>query len=894
MNIPSPSTIVACIRDARCLIVVVLLFIIPPMLAWCEAPQVSTEEAEFFFKSQVLPVLEKNCYSCHSHAAKKSKGGLMLDSRSGWAKGGDSGPAVVPGNPEASLLIRAARYDDLEMPPTGKLSAESIAILEKWVKAGAHDPRTLDKSVPRAKARGSSAGMASDGRQHWAFQPIPRNPIAVPAVRNDTWPRDELDRFLLARLEARGLHPVQDADPYTWLRRVSLDLAGLPPTPDEIATFIRDCAPANDQGGANQNANIQAARAKVVDRLLTSRAYGERWGRHWLDLVGYADQIGTANDIFAEHAWRYRDYVLDAFHSDMPYDRFIREQIAGDLLNYLTSQEQNAALVATGFLLLGDLTIVEADKSKLAVDVADQQVDKIGRAFLGMTIGCARCHDHKFDPISQHDYYALAGILLATDSIQKASWGVWSWPNVQPLPESEHARAERAARQERHQQQLHRLYGEREALRARKREVDAALAPMPLAATPSAQAVVENTAPPRNLVGAALPEAARIALTNIQRQAADRLRELDAELLHAEFFTPAPPQVFAVRDVSKPTDMRVTIRGNPHAPGELVPRGFLSVVKAGPTPPIPAGQSGRQQLADWIANPRNPLTARVAVNRMWQKLFGVGLVRTVDYFGLPGDRPTHPELLDFLAQRFVDAGWSQRQLLRSLVLSRAYGLSSSTDSRPDSRASSVDGDNTLLWRAHRRRLDAEAIRDSLLLVSGKLLESRGGPALPLEYRENTGNLAKGDVNPPSFRLARFRPEQEYERTVYLPVVRSAPQAGPADLRNVFDFTLPGDFAGQRPVTAVPTQALFLMNAKLLKDRAQDLAQLISRETGNNPARVEKLWLRVLGRPCTTEELRDALEFLGPSIAQPASPAALIRWGELCHALFASNEFLMRL
>lgn len=803
-----------------------------------------------FFREQALPVLQRNCFECHSHAAGKAKGGLVLDSRSGWEEGGDSGPAIVPGDPDASLLIQAVRYDGLEMPPKGKLPADAVAALERWVKEGAFDDRVLE-------TKGPAGAEVAKGRDHWAFQPI-REP-KPPEVEDAAWPLDDVDRFLLARLEERGIHPVADADRPTWLRRASFDLTGLPPSPKDIAAFLADSSP--------------EAYEHVVDRLLGSRAFGERWGRHWLDLVGYADQIGTANDIFAEHAWRYRDYVIKAYNEDKPFDAFIREQIAGDLLPADSPEQKAERMVATGFLLLGDLSVVEADKAKLKIDTADQQVDKIGRAFLGLTIGCARCHDHKFDPIPQKDYYALAGIFNSTESIQRAEWGVWSWPTVAELPESESEQTARDALAERERQRIDGLKGERDRLRSRKQEVDAAL---------------------EKIKSAPDDDPARSALAKVQGDLGGQIGGLDATIQHAEFFAPRRPRAFAVRDVSAPADMKITIRGNAHALGELVSRGFLRAVGQAPGAPIPPGESGRRQLADWLASPENPLTARVAVNRIWQELFGEGIVRSVDYFGLPGEKPSHPELLDHLARRFANDGWSQRRLIRSLALSHAYRL----DSRATPEGTAADPENRLFWRMNRRRLDAEALRDALLAASGKLIESGGGPSMPLEYRENTGNLEKGAVNPPSFRLGRFRPEQEFVRTVYLPVIRSAPQAGPAELRNAFDFPQPAEFVGKRAVTAVPTQALFLMNAKLMKDRSADLARRVLAGASEERPRLELLWIRALNRPITDIEAADASEFLDGLRAEAPGdkdPEAELRcWAELCHALLASNEFLMRL
>src|SRR5579883_341689 len=816
------------------------------------------DEAVAFFESRIRPVLVEHCYRCHSSQAKSPRGGLRVDSRDAMLKGGDSGPVLVPGKPDNSLILKALSHDGevSEMPPDEKLSAQVLADFRRWIASGAPDPRREGSSGEKP-----AGGAVPSERDFWAFQP-PRRVEAAPA-RGMSWARDEIDRFILSGLDAKGLRPAPDADRYTWLRRVCLDLVGLPPSPEQIAAFRDDPSP--------------QAKERVVDRLLASPAFGACWGRHWLDLTGYADQIGTANDIFAEHAWRYRDYVIASWNADKPFDRFIREQIAGDLLPSNSVEERAANLVATGFLVLGDLTIVEADKAKLRVDVVDQQVDKVGKAFLGLSIGCARCHDHKFDPISLRDYYAMAGIFSSTESVTRAEWGVWSWPTVARLPETPAGRAERQGRLERHRQAIAKLKAEREQAGRRLAEI---------------RAMLQGQGPGR----APIEPTARAGLERERRELAARVGRLGTEIEHGEFFAPNPPVAFAVHDSARPGNMRVTIRGNPHALGVEVPRGFVQVVSRGRSGPaiISSQESGRRELADWIASGENPLTARVAVNRIWQKLFGEGIVRSVDYFGRRGERPSHPELLDALALRFVADGWSTKRLIRGLVLSRAYAMSSAHDRR----AAAIDPDNRLLWRMNRRRLYAESLRDAMLAVSGGLIVGGGGPGLPLEYPENTGGLGKGGVNPPSFRLARFRPEQEFVRTVYLPIIRSGPQAGPGELRNVFDFTQPGEFAGQRAVTTVPTQALFLMNARFLKARAVELARPTLAGAGDDRARLGRLWIRVLNRPITPAEQDAAAAFLAevrdldPTIAPAAR--GLRAWAELCHALLASNEFLLRL
>ena len=636
------------------------------------------------------------------------------------------------------------------------------------------------------------------------------------------------------------MSPGADADPYTWLRRVSYDLTGLPPEPAEVMAFGED--------------HSSSAREGVVDRLLASRAFGERWARHWLDLVGYADQVGTSNNVFAEHAWHYRDYVIDSYNRDKPFDRFIREQIAGDLLESDSLSERAEQITATGFLVLGDIEIVEADKAKLLVDIVDQQINKVGKAFLGLTLECARCHDHKFDPILQRDYYAMGGFFHSTSSIYKTDRGVWSDVHVLALPESERQKANRLSARESHFARLERWKKERVLAQERSKELE------------------------KTLDEGVLSDTERDQVRAQRDRLAQDVKKFNQLIPHSEYFYPKSPAAHGVKDMATPADMRMTIRGNPRALGDAVPRGFPSVIGS-PSLDIPPGQSGRRELAEWITD--QPLTARVVVNRVWQKLFGEGLVRTVDYFGIPGDRPSHPGLLDHLAREFVAEGWSTKRLIRKVVLSRTYGLSS----KHDARAAAGDPENRLLWKMNAFRLDAEALRDGMLAVSGKLVSSKGGPSLPLEYPENVGGLNPADVNPRSFRFSKWRPWQAFERTIYLPIIRHAAQPGPANLRNVFDFAQPSEFAGKRSVTAVPTQALYLMNDEDVREHAKGLWRVIE-PLPSASERVRELWLRVFNRPVVPDEQKAARAFV-TSIGDKG-------WLDLCHALLINNEFLMRL
>ncbi len=829
-----------------------------------------------FFESKVLPLLQQRCFECHSHA-KKIKGGLALDSRSGWVSGGDHGPAIKPGDVEKSLLIKAVRRvdDNLAMPPKDRLPAAELAILEEWVKSGAPDPRGGG-----SPAKAVSTIDLKKGKKFWAFQPVV-NPTP-PAVKDKAWALDPLDQFILAKIERTKLRPVTDADRYTWLRRVSLDLTGLPPTPAEIKEFIDDRSP--------------QAFEKVADRLLNSKAFGERWARHWLDLTGYADMMGTSNAVYAEHAWRYRDYLINAFNADKPFDEFVREQIAGDLMPAKSTEDRAENIIATGFLMVGDIEIVNPDKAKMETDHIDTQVGKIGQAFMGMTLSCVRCHDHKFDPIGVVDYYGIAGTLRSSPSSHKMpDMGVWSTLNSTVLPETPAQLDARKKLEADNQQRIASLKDEQKKLTDEKADVTKQLAALGKATSATVQVAATDNAE-REVASApeAKPANDKDALTKRRDELDAQIKKLAGDIHHAEFFKDKTPRSFAMGDGPKPADMPIYVRGNPYAPSTVVPRGAVRVASWDKFPAIPAGQSGRLQLADWLADKRNPLTARVTVNRIWQKLFGTGLVPSVDYFGARGDVPTHSELLDHLATRFMQGGWSQKAFLRSLVLSRTYRLSSANEAA----AMKLDPENKLYWRMNRQRLDAEAMRDSLLAISGELTRNSGGPALVMENPENCGSLSLKGVNPPNYKHSKPRPSQEFERTLYLPIFRSG-TAGPDRLRAFFDFVDPAMTAGQRSQTVVPTQTLFLLSNDLLRKRAQVLADKLIADEKSPDARLEALWLRVFNRPITTAERDDALAFLGsvePLITTVKGRPALdsIQWRELCHSLLASNEFVFRL
>ncbi len=839
------------------------------MVATAAEPE-STQQVEFF-EQHVRPLLVEHCYSCH--AGKKRQGGLSLEHRAGWQAGGDRGPAVVPGRPDESLLLRAVRYEDdfLQMPPDGKLSDEKIAVLESWVRIGAPDTRN-GEAVEAASS--SQAAL-------WVFQPLAEaNP---PEVNEASWPLLEVDRFVLARLEQDGWQPSPDADRFTWLRRVTLDLTGLPPTPAEIDAFLAD---ASDQ-----------AFERVVDRLLASAAFGERWARPWLDLVGYADQIGSANNVPAEQAWRYRDYVIRALNADKPFDQFVREQLAGDLLAANSIEERQDQLTATGFLVLGNVNIVEADKLAMRMDLVDHQIEKVGKAFLGMSLHCARCHDHKFDPITLQDYYGLAGIFASTESTRKVERGVWSTVTLVTLPETLAEFTAREAALQAHEREVAAILQEQALVAARIAEIGLLLEAAKQGSTSDESRMPAEATASVNKLSPAELEQERSDLT-------DKLSAFNQRLWHKDYVRPSPPAAFAVKESVEIADSRIQVRGNPHVLGDAAPRGFIQAIAGGANPEIPADESGRQQLADWLTGPASHVVARVTVNRWWQKLFGQGIVDSVDYFGARSDPPSHPELLDYLARQFIANGWSQKRLLRELVLCRTYRQQSETTSASAAMLA-ADPDNRLLWRMSPRRLEAEMIRDAVLAFSGQLRVSSGGPSLSPEFMENVGELDPKSVNPISFALQRFRDDVRTLRTIYLPVVRSSEQRGQADALNFFDFPQPAQYSGGRPTTAVASQALFLLNGPLLREAADSLvAELLADEAlADDEARLNLLYRRALNRPCTVAESDRAKAFLteaalanappqeGSSATDAGSDAA---WRQLAHALLASNEFLFRL
>lgn len=987
-----------------------------------------------FFETNVRPVLANRCFSCHG--PDKHKGDLRVDSLAAMLEGGKSGPALKPGYPDESLLIQAIRHSEsLQMPPKTKLPAREIADLTAWVKQGAPWPSAKAVAV-KAALPPKEMVFTKEQTGHWAFQKIDRQ--VPPAVKNQAWVKSPLDAFILARLEASDLAPAPAADPRTLVRRVTFDLTGLPPTPAEIEEFVQE--------SAGSPAQRQAALAKVVERLLASPRYGERWARHWLDLVRYADSNGMDENLVFANAWRYRDYVVSAFNADLPYDQFVREQIAGDLL-------PGNNLVATGFLCFGPKMLAEDDPVKMEMDIIDEQLDTTGRAFLGLTIGCARCHDHKYDPLSTADYYALAGILKSTKTMDNFRV-VARWQERPLGAPAELAKIKAHAKEvaglkerinrnaERHYQQLvqpERLrvqeylhaarvlqrqgkvtlvsvlarkdatpaglilieaedyqrgnvlksftgYGENIGVIYNKGELPnvaeyditlkeagtyqlelryAAAEARPLRLLIGGQVVVTDAAAKSTgswypdtqtwfaegvvqlkagvnvirlerdgpfphidklaLVPSTMPATAaktleQVALerklnkeflrqwlefvdknagaTDLDKRGLDakgpfrlspavettftvdaqaELRVMRKELVELEKKAPPQSEAMAVSE-GQATNLRIHLRGNHLTLGSEAPRRFPRIFTPLQSTPIDNTHSGRLQLARWLTQPDHPLTSRVLVNRLWHWHFGTGLVRSVDNFGLLGDKPSHPELLDWLAGQFIDSGWSLKAMHRLIVLSSTYQMSAAYAEA----GFRVDPDNRLHWRHTRRRLEVEALRDALYVLGGKLDLTMGGSLFEAKNRQYV----------PGYPNANYEKYDIPRRSLYMPVIRSALY----DVFQAFDFADPSFASGERATTTIAPQALFHMNGKIVHEQTRLwAAQLLGAKDLDDVARITRIYTQALGRPPREPETAGALQYLRRIEAELArlntAESRARAWESLCRVIVASNEFV---
>ena len=1023
------------------------------------------DQREQYFVENVLPLLKKHCFECHSHQSETAEGGLVLDSRTGWQVGGDSGRAIVPKQPDKSLLLSALSYanEDIKMPPDGKLTAREIGVFRQWITDGAFDPRTEPSGKPKV-------GNRPAANELWSLRPVKS---LIPPQIHDSWIRNDIDRFVLAKLHSVKLKPNKAANQFTLLRRATFDLTGMPPSIENTNHFVND--------------GRERAWELLIDRLLQSPRYGERWGRHWLDLARYSDSNGGDINYAHANAWRYRDYVIRAFNADKPYDEFIVEQIAGDLLRdtretrsnprgkELSNKQQPSAdtaserhhskeqqdrdpLTATGFLMLGPKMLAEVDTDKLLIDIADEQLDVVGQTFLGMTFGCARCHDHKFDPITTEDYYAMAGIFRSTKVIDvlRPSNGVSEWLEIDVTPKTTRA-------------QIDQLNQQRRQLQKRLADLGVPATKQPTGNSASQAVVVQNLpllkstswcawvridksqnlgavvsaqydgagqghslgfdrgrlprvvwnhgsnahtiiaatrpvtagrwhhlvvtfdAPSKRLamfvdgmlavsaesvqstsfsaisVGRressmqwqlngdvdevlvfasvlsqeqikSLAERKTISTKPVLHWSFDQIRDdkvldsggkhhgrliglaekthiiktgavghalsvrppttktpsatsvpsasvtaeiakLRQQLQHIEATSPVPTNVMAVA-AGTPVDLPIHIRGSHTNLGDTAIRRSTPKVfrTALPAAAIPPSDNGRLQLAHWIASPSNPLTARVMVNRIWQHHFGHGLVRSSSNFGWRGTQPSHPQLLDWLANEFVRSGWSIKYLHRLIMNSATYRMSS----RRHAKAEQSDPENRWFARFKIRRLEAEAIRDSLLAVTGEL------------KLQPPGSLFKS----PNKQRVKMTPTDpvydSFHRSVYLPSVRVRSY----EMFSIFDVSDNGQHVAIRPQTLVAQQALFLMNNPFVVNRSTALAKQVATQDRSVPDRIDWLYRRLYCRPATgveTETLAASFvklaEFDRVGHKTTADKSDVSAWQHLIHTMMCANEFI---
>jgi cytochrome c553 len=775
-----------------------------------KAQESSTDEKLEFFERKVRPIFVEHCYNCHSQDHKEA-GGLRVDDHRALLEGGNTGPAVVPSKSDQSVLIQRITHadDKKSMPPDARLTESQINDLKRWIDDGAVWPPLV---VP------GDIDQTLDGRQihtelltnHWAWQPLSN--ATVPRLQEPDsladWPRTDIDHFIAAKWREHGVSPVRDAHRIELGRRLYYDLTGLPPTDEQLVEYLSD--------------ESENAYEKIVDRLLQSDQFAERWARHWLDLARYGESTGSARNLPYPHAWRYRDYVIDSFKKDKPYNRFLQEQVAGDLLPASSVAEKKEQLIATGFLALGVKDVNQRFTVRYDMDNVDEQIDTVSKAILGLTISCARCHDHKFDPISTRDYYALAGIFNSTELCdglrnQMGGSGLAYYVPTRLISLSE--------------KPIEKIDTVKQAVIDEKKQIAERLRAEFVSIRDN---VKQEEKGPEHAVKL--------------RKARQAMQKAQAEVVALTDPAKNGPVAIGVRDSKKIADTEIRIRGEAEKRGPTVSRGFPALLSHVPAEQIASDQSGRYELARWLTHPQNSLTTRVIVNRVWSKLFSKGLVKTVDNFGVTGDTPSHPELLDHLAAQFVNEGWSIRKLIRKIVLSRAYQLACVEDSG----SVSVDPENRWIWRHSQRRLDAEEIRDTLLVVSNQL---EHGPApevpshqLPVIEVPNNGEVANS--------LLQYV-NQVKNRSLYLPLVRGIV---PVSL-GTFDFVEQSMVSGNREVTTVPAQALFMLNDPFVRETALRIAKDVVAESEPSNALIVNVYRQVLQRSPTSDEARLAENFL---------------------------------
>lgn len=794
------------------------------VLAFCVKAKTEADQGIDFFEKKIRPVLATECYKCHSAKSQKIKAGLFLDSRDGVVKGGQSGPAIIPKQPQKSLLLKAINYSDadLQMPPKHKLTARQIKDFETWIKMGAPDPRT----ATTVKAVSLSTNL-------WSLKPL-TNP-AAPKTKNASWSKTPVDAFVLATLEEKNLTPVAPANKRTLIRRATFDLIGLPPTPEEVVSFLKDKSP--------------QAFEHVVDRLLASPHYGERWGRHWLDLVRYADTSGCNSDFPVPVAYRYRNYVIDSFNADKPYAQFIREQIAGDLLPANNNQQRNEQIIATGYLAISRRFGSRAQEFHLTLE---DTIDNMSKTVLGLSVGCARCHDHKFDPIPTRDYYALYGIFNSTRYAFPGT-EVYKHPkDFVPLAGSNVNMDEIS----KYQTELAQIDDELEKLSDEKR----ALRRFDKAKHSDGEKIEEPTPEQKQKL---------LEIKAAIEDARTRQKTLESKI-------PEVDSAYAVSE-GKPANAKIQIRGNPYDLADEVPRGFLQIL-GGQTVPADEKGSGRRELAEWLTATNNPLTWRVIVNRIWEYHFGRGIVQTPNDFGTRGKQPTHPELLDYLASRFIESGGSIKQMHRLIMLSATYQLSAAEDAHNYA----TDPDNDFLWRFNRQRLEAEEIRDAILAVTGALDATPGGehpfpPQTEWKYTQHTPFVADYDTN----RRSIYLMQQRIRRQPFL---------------ELFDGADTNTGMAERPTSASPLQALFLMNDPFMHIQSDKFAVRLALAYTRISDRINFAYRLAFNRPASRAEIREGESYLKGCRAELAKAgipqedqqrAALASYARV---IFSSNEF----
>lgn len=802
-----------------------LFFSVFALLSFALPAQSADDEAAIaFFENKIRPVLVQKCYRCHG--PEKQESDLRLDSYAAMLRGGATSPAVIPEDPEGSLLIHVIEYDDeeLQMPPDQRLDEQVVQDFRTWITAGAAHPESK-----QTKANDSQGKSKVPTTEHWSFQPV-ANP-AFPDVERQSWPQNSIDYFVLAELEEKQLDVTQPADQRTLMVRATLDLTGLPPTREQVEEFLADKNPGSYE--------------RLLDRLLASPAYGERWGRHWLDVARYADSNGLDENIAHGNAWRYRDYVIRALNHDKPYDQFLLEQVAGDLIAADEAEATLDSLVATGFLTLGPKVLAEGDETKMQMDIIDEQIDTIGRGLLGLTLGCARCHDHKFDPISTKDYYSLAGIFKSTKTMASFK-RIAQWNEVEIWSKEE-----------------------QDAYRAANEKVVAAekqLADFLAKSNEEVKARVKLEGEPKQEDFAKHYTKATTKQVEVLTKSVNDLKSQRGDI----------PMAMGVIE-GEVGDVNVHIRGSHLSLGAVAERTTPAVFTSIETPTISDNQSGRLQLANWLTDASHPLTSRVLVNRIWRWHFGRGLVESTDNFGLLGDFPSHPELLDHLAIGLVQRDWSIKELHKWIMLSATYQMGSNYNAQ----SAEQDPENVFLWRYPVRRVEAEVIRDRLLFASGLLDRSMGGSMLHVKNREFFFDHTSKDLT--NYDSPR--------RSIYLPVVRN----NLYDFFQLFDYTDASVALGNRSSSTVAPQALFMMNSPLVEEAACKLVERLPE--GSAKSRIEAIYWHVLSRPPMGEESQRARKYLKQLNAQLAADGVdsteleYKTWQALCQSVLATSEFM---